>query len=105
MQEYAMCLIAALAGAAVGALAAGALRKGAGEEATGFGRLLGAPCWMRGGRKGKRWLKYRVVAVSHKGGVAVRRWEDESGQGAVWVDKSEVPGRVLFHEPLTGGGR
>lgn len=35
-----------------------------------------------------RWR--RVVAISHKGKVCIRRWERTDGRGGRWVDASEV---------------
>ena len=49
--------------------------------------LLGKPCWMV---EGGDYSKVRVVAVSHKGSVAIRRWEDDSGRHAKWITHKQV---------------
>lgn len=74
------------------------------HEPDGYGTWLGRPCWMWGrtwSKQGKvyDWVKYRVVAVSHKGGIAIRRWDDDSGRHAFWVDKDLVPQMVRWSEP------
>lgn len=61
-----------------------------------FAELLGKPCWMN---EGGDYSKFRVVAVSHKGSVAVRRWDDDSGKHAKWVRRSQVEkGCIRFDE-------
>lgn len=61
-----------------------------------YGKLLGMPCWLN---EGGNYAKYRVVAVSHKGAVAIRKWDDDSGKHAKWIDKSKVKqGCVRFGE-------
>ncbi|WP_165170645.1 hypothetical protein [Adlercreutzia sp. ZJ242] len=64
-----------------------------------YAELLGKPCWMKRSRKAKRYVKYRIVAVSHKGSINIREWDDDSGKGAFWVNKDCVSGRVKFSEP------
>ena len=101
---YPLMLIALCVGVGAGALVVALLWRKDLNERTEFGGRLGRPCWMKNRyRKGKRWLNYRVVAVSHKGGIAVRKWDDLSGHGAVWIDKTQVPTQVRFDEPVTGG--
>ncbi len=57
-----------------------------------YGRLLGAVAWKKD--RGK-WRKYRVVAVSHKGSVAIRKWD--AAAGCEWVRKKSVAkGAVRF---------
>lgn len=86
------CAVAAAlaASAAALALAAVAARRAGGPACAPHAELLGRACWMDG-------AKYRVVAVSHKGAVAIRRWDDASGGHAFWVNAAEVArGRVRF---------
>ncbi|MBQ3301589.1 MAG: hypothetical protein IJH04_05550, partial [Eggerthellaceae bacterium] len=42
--------------------------------------------------------KYRVVAMSHKGAISIRRWDDGSGKHAFWVRKKDVAKNVRFTE-------
>lgn len=51
-----------------------------------YGKLLGKPCWAN---VNGDYYKYRVVAVSHKGAVAIRDWDDDSAK-AVWINKQKV---------------
>lgn len=60
-----------------------------------YAERLGKPCWMYD-RRAKGVRKFRVVAVSHKGAISVRRWDDESGHGAFWVPSGKVAERVRF---------
>ena len=60
-----------------------------------FGAWLGKPCWIR---DGGAWRRFRVVAVSHKGAVNVRPWDDD-GARAFWVHARDVPGRVRIARP------
>lgn len=46
--------------------------------------------------KDKGWHACAVVAVSHKGAVAVRKLSDESGRHAFWVSKDKVGERVIW---------
>lgn len=64
--------------------------------------MLGKPCWMRDRRDG-RVRKFRVVAVSRKGAINVRRWDDESGRGAFWVPSGQVERSVRFEEGRRAG--
>ena len=57
--------------------------------------LLGKPCWIV---EGGDYSKFRVVAVSHKGAISIRRWDDGSGKHAFWVRKKDVAKRVRFTE-------
>lgn len=63
--------------------------------------MLGQPCWMV---VNGDFEKFRVVAVSHKGAVAIRRWDDDSGKHVKWIPKRHVKaGCVVFGEcPETG---
>ena len=61
-----------------------------------FGAWLGMPCWMDD-RRGNP-IKYRIVAVSHKGAISIRRWDDGSGKHAFWVRKKDVAKNVRFTE-------
>ena len=49
--------------------------------------MLGKPCWVN---EYGDYRKYRVVAVSHKGAVAIREWDDLSGKHAKWIRKEQV---------------
>ena len=61
-----------------------------------YAELLGKPCWIN---EGGDYSKFRVVAVSHKGAVAIRRWDDTSGRGAKWFRAKDVrKGRIRFDE-------
>ena len=92
-----MVIVAFCTGALVGITAVSLIVSQSLNRRSDFGAWLGMPCWIRNPyRKGKRWRKYRVVAVSHKGGIAVRKWDDESGHHAFWIDKERVPERVRF---------
>lgn len=86
-------------GAAIAVTALGLVRGGApGDEPwlAPHARLLGMPCWLP---VGGRYEKHRVVAVSHKGSVCVRAWDDDSGRHAFWIDKRKVKaGAVVFGE-------
>ena len=46
--------------------------------------------------KGDGWHRCRVVAVSHKGAIAVRDATDTSGRHAKWIAKDEVTERVRW---------
>lgn len=57
-----------------------------------YGRLLGGVAWKK---DQGTWRKYRVVAVSHKGAVAIRKWD--AAAGCEWVGKKSVAkGAVRF---------
>ena len=61
----------------------------AGEDEPGYAPyawMLGKPCWAN---VNGDYYKYRVVAVSHKGAVAIRDWDDDSAK-AFWVNKQKV---------------
>lgn len=61
-----------------------------------YGKVLGMPCWVN---VNGDYVKYRVVAVSHKGAVAIRKWDDDSGKHAKWVPKNKVKqGCIRFGE-------
>lgn len=49
--------------------------------------LLGRPCWLN---EGGEYSKFRIVAVSHKGSIAIRRWDDDSGKHAKWVRHGQI---------------
>jgi hypothetical protein len=57
--------------------------------------LLGKACWIEDKFTGRR-EKFRIVAVSHKGAINVRRWDNDSGKGAFWVPANKVKERVRF---------
>ena len=40
------------------------------------------------------------MAVSHKGSVAVRRWDDDSGKHAKWIHRNQIDkgNLVYFNE-------
>lgn len=63
--------------------------------------MLGKTCWMV---ENGDFEKFRVVAVSHKGAVAIRRWDDDSGKHAKWIPEKHVKaGCVVFGDcPETG---
>jgi hypothetical protein len=72
-------------------------RAGQAPEYAPYAELLGKPCWVN---EGGEYSKFRIVAVSHKGAMAIRRWEDTSGKGAKWLRAKDVkPGFVYFEEP------
>ena len=77
-------------------------REKAAPEYNPYAALLGKPAWRN---VNGDWLKYRVVAVSHKGAVSIRKWEDDSGKHAKWFTKQQVKdGYVRFGEcPDTEG--
>ena len=54
---------------------------------------LGRRCSVKAARG---WLDCTVVAVSHKGAVAVREESDKSGRHAFWVPKEKVAERVAW---------
>ena len=56
--------------------------------------LLGKACWIEDKFTGKR-EKFRIVAVSHKGSINVRRWDDDDAK-AFWISKHDVSKRVKF---------
>ena len=49
--------------------------------------LLGKPCWLN---EGGDYSKFRIVAVSHKGSFAIRRWDDDSGRHAKWIKHDQI---------------
>lgn len=59
-----------------------------------FGYLLDRECDVLKGDG--EWHRGVVVAVSHKGAIAVRNVGDGSGKHAAWVPKDEVSERVRF---------
>lgn len=59
-----------------------------------FGALLDTECDVLKGDG--EWHRCRVVAVSHKGAIAVRNVSDPSGRHAKWIPRDEVPERVRF---------
>ena len=58
-----------------------------------YAERLGKECLVKG-RDGE-WKMYRVVAVSHKGAVNVRKWDDDSAK-AFWVPANKVDENVRF---------
>ena len=80
----------------VGAMAVLTVARGDEPEYAPYAHLLGMPCWMV---EYGDWSRFRVVAVSHKGAVAIRRWDDASGRHARWINKETVKaGGVVFGE-------
>ena len=71
------------------------------EKSGGFGDLLGQPCWYRFNDK-LPWEKCRIVAVSHKGSISIRLWDDDSGKHAFWVNHKYIEKRVSFIDPESG---
>lgn len=63
------------------------------HDPVSFGYLLDRECDVL---KGDGWRRCRVVAVSHKGAIAVRDATDTSGRHAKWIAKDEVPERVRW---------
>lgn len=92
-----------LLGAAIGtcAFAAWHVRRGKRlwerRDPVSFGLLLGAEADVL---KGDGWHRCRIVAVSHKGAVAVRNVTDRSGRHAKWIPHDKVPERVRFRGVL-----
>lgn len=86
-------------GAAVGIGAMGVMMAGRDSDEPDYAPyswMLGKPCWMV---VNGDFEKFRVVAVSHRGAVAIRRWDDDSGKHAKWIRKGEVKaGCVVFGE-------
>lgn len=58
-----------------------------------FGYLLDRECEVL---KGDGWHRCIVVAVSHKGAIAVRNVGNGSGKHAKWIGKEQVPERVRW---------
>lgn len=66
-------------------------RRGSAEGAAIFGAWLDRPCSVQ---LNGRWTDgWSIVAVSHKGAVAVRR---EGASRAKWIPKQDVPERVRW---------
>lgn len=59
-----------------------------------FGLLLDSECEVLKGDG--EWHRCRVVAVSHRGALAVRNVSDTSGKHARWIPKDEVPEKVRW---------
>lgn len=59
-----------------------------------FGYLLDRECDVLKGDG--EWHRCVVVAVSHKGAIAVRNAASKSGKHARWISKDEVPERVRW---------
>ena len=73
------------------------------ESYAPYSELLAKPCWVKcGSGDDEEWKKHRIVAVSHKGAINVRPWDDESGRRAFWIQKHKVAKMVEFDE---GDGR
>ena len=71
-------------------------REKAQPEYAPFAELLGKPCWMN---EGGDYSKFRIVAVSHKGSVAVRRWDDDSGKHAKWIRRNQIDkGNLVYFD-------
>lgn len=61
-----------------------------------YAELLGKKCWLDFNHE---WEPHRIVAVSHKGSINVRRWDDDSGRHAFWVTPKQIKrGHVSFRE-------
>ena len=89
------------AAVAVGAMGVLVASRDDGPDYAPYAWMLGKPCWMV---VNGDFEKFRVVAVSHKGAVAIRRWDDDSGKHAKWIRKQHVKaGCVVFGNcPETG---
>jgi hypothetical protein len=63
-----------------------------------YSRWLGRECWaLRRKSKTKYVVKHcRVIAVSWKGAVCVRDYDDDSGRNGEWIDKKRVPTSVWW---------
>lgn len=59
-----------------------------------FGLWLGKTCKVR--YSDGKWRRCNVVAVSHKGAVAVRNAAEKGGKKAFWIPKEEVLERVRW---------
>lgn len=58
--------------------------------------LLGKPCWLN---EGGDYSKFRIVAVSHKGSIAIRRWDDDSGRHAKWIPHGQIAkGNLVYFD-------
>lgn len=66
-----------------------------------FGYLLDKECDVL---KGDGWHRCKVVAVSHRGAVAVRNATDGSGRHARWIAAEDVPERVRWSGPGLADG-
>ena len=42
--------------------------------------------------------EFKIVAVSHKGSLNIRRADDNSGKHAFWVNHKDVPNTIFFKE-------
>ena len=76
-------------GAAVGIGAMGVMMAGRDSDEPDYAPyswMLGKPCWFN---EYGDYRKYRVVAVTHKGAVNIRDWDDETAK-AFWVNKEKV---------------
>ena len=62
-----------------------------------YDTLLDKPCWLYD-KKSDTWIKHRIVAISHKGALNIRDWNNTSGTGAFWIRANEVPQRISFRE-------
>ena len=61
-----------------------------------YGRWLDRICWVDDHGE---WEECRIVAVSHRGAVAVRK-VDGDGDKARWIPKYQVSRRVSFLDPI-----
>lgn len=79
---------------AVGAMAVVTVSRDDEPDYAPYAWMLGKTCWMV---VNGDFEKFRVVAVSHKGAVAIRRWDDDSGKHAKWIPEKHVKaGCVVF---------
>ena len=101
LEQIATHLLAMMAGGTVGVLAMALLQASGGE----FGRFanehawkLGRECLLR--QPDGQWEPMRVVAVSHRGRLALRPSGDASGRHARWIDADKAcdPAAVSFGE-------
>jgi len=60
-----------------------------------YGSWLGRECWAKVG-KDTAYRRYKVTAVSWKGGICVRDWDCCGGYGSRWINKREVKDRVCW---------
>lgn len=75
------------------------IRREVNLEYSPYAEWLGKPCWLN---ICGDYAKHRIVAVSHKGAISVREWDDYSGKHAFWIKKQDVPELVKFGESPEG---
>ena len=92
-------LVCVLLGAAFGAIVMGLLTAPEYPEIDNpYGFWLDRHCWVKDAETEDEWEECRIVAVSHRGGVAVRR-TDGLDDRAHWIPKYLVSRTVSFSNP------